>query len=1055
MKACDGQVRPILEGLVTTVPVLPGMPQLRIVNAPNNFALFEAHIIRNRIKPSRAATNESWRQPEPMPARLFLRFTKASLAGLGFLLAFCNTADSQAFPSLGVQSYIGQKVSSVDVAGRPDVSFDSVAKEIAIAPNKPLDQHDVDATVAALKHESGVRDVRVDLQPSADGVQVTFILAPAMYIGIYQFPGVLSQFSYTRLLQVANYNAQMPYSATDIAQSKDALVNFFRQQGYFKAEVGSQLAQDKEHELVNVLFRTNLGMRAKFGQIKLEGSTPEETAYLQKKLRSTMARLRGDSLKPGMRYSYGRLQGATKYMQSVLEKQNYIAGNVKLVSAEYDANTNRADITFHVDTGPTVKVATTGAHISKRTVRNLVPMYAENAVNDELIREGQQNILSYFQKKGYFDAKVDVTQNQTPQGLSIVYDIHKDGRFKVKEVAFKGNHRFSSKELRSHVSVEKASWLFFSHGKYSQKLVRASVKNLTNTYQAAGYSEAQVVPNVSARDGKINIAFQVTEGPLTTVRNLTIEGNNTVPETQLVPHGLNLGAGKPYSQELLAKDRSLIMAHYLTSGYLNAAFRASTKPVPGTPHQMDVVYQISEGPQVKTATVITDGRGHTQQSLINRQVKIKPGEPLSYNDMLSSENRLYDLAIFDWTEIDPKRAITEQTDEDVVVKVHERKRNSIVYGFGFQVFNRGGAIPGGTVAVPGLPPVNLPSNFQTSQKTFWGPDGTFEYTRRNMRGRAETLNFSTFVGRLDQHGTLSYTTPFFLGTRWSSSAILSGEHNEQNPIFTDVLGSVGYQLQRALGKTAQMRKTTHLSLQYSFQLTNITNLLIPQLVPPNQLNVHLSTVSATWVHDTRDNVLDAHEGIYQNYQIGVSPSWLGSNFSFAQFLGQTAYYKNLHQTGIIWANSIRLGLAQPFSGSEVPISSAFFAGGGSTLRGFPLNGAGPQEVIPVCSNPSDPATCSEITVPRGGNELLILNSEFRFPLNVIKKGLGIVTFYDGGNVFPTIGFHDFTSLYSNNVGIGFRYATPVGPIRIDIGRNLNPVPGLKPTQYFITLGQAF
>ncbi len=974
---------------------------------------------------------------------------------MAYLFVFCATGRAQSFPSLGVDSYVGQNVSSVDIAGRPDVTFDSVAKDVAVHPNKPLRKQEVDASVAALKHETGVRDVHVDLQPSAEGVQVTFVLRPAMYVGMHQFPGALKQFSYTRLLQVANYNAQMPYSANDVSQAEDALVQFFRQHGYFKAEVHSELDEDKEHDLVNVLFKTDLDKRAKFGQINLEGSTPEETAYLQKKLRSVMARLRGDSLKPGLTYSYSRLQGATKYMQSALTGQNYVAGDVKLVSAEYDANTNRADITFHIETGPVVKVATTGAHIWKRTLRNLVPIDAENTVNDELIREGQQNILSYFQKKGYFDAKVDVTQNQTPQGLSIVYDIHKDGRFKVKEVAFQGNRHLSSKQLQPHVSVEEASWLFFSHGKYSQQLVRASAKNLTDTYKAAGYSEAQVTPNVSATDGKINIVFQVTEGPLTTVRNLTIEGNNTVAETQLAPHGLNLGPGKPYSQDLLAKDRSLIMAHYLTSGYLNAGFRASAKPVPGEPHQMDVVYQISEGPQVRTATIITDGRGHTQQSLINSQVKIKPGQPLSYNDMLSSESRLYNLGIFDWAEVDPKRAITDQPNEDVVVKVHESKRNSIVYGFGFQVFNRGGAIPSGTVAVPGLPPVGLPSNFKTSQATYWGPDGTFEYTRRNMRGRAETLNFSAFAGRLDQRGTLTYTDPYFLGTQWRSSAILSGEHNEENPIFTDRLGSLGYQFQRALGKTAQARRTTHLSLQYNFQLTRISNLLIPELVPPNQLNVHLSTVSATWVHDTRDNVLDAHKGIYQNYQVGISPYWLGSNFSFAQFLGQTAYYKNLHQTGIIWANSIRVGLEQPFNGSEVPLSSAFFAGGGSTLRGFPLDGAGPQEVIPVCGNPSDPATCSKITVPRGGNELLILNTELRFPLNAIKEGLGIVTFYDGGNVFPTIGFHDFTSLYSNSVGVGFRYATPVGPIRIDIGHNLNPVPGLNPTQYFITLGQAF
>ena len=990
---------------------------------------------------------------------MLVRFFLQLLAALTVFFVVCEDAGAQAFPSLGVSSYAGQNVSSVDIAGRPDITFNSVENLIAVEPNQPLEPKDVDASVAALKQHSGVRDVRVDLQPSANGVQVIFVLRPAMYVGMYEFPGALKEFAYSRLLQVANYNAQMPYSATDITQAEDALVKFYRQQGYFKAEARSELAEDKEHGLVNVLFRSYLGERAKIGKVNLAGSTPEETGYLQKKLRSVMARLRGDSLKPGMTYSYSRLQGATKYLQSALPKQDYIAGNVKLISAEYDANTNLADITFRIETGQKIYLTTTGAKLNgifhPRTLQDLVPIYAENAVNDELIREGQQNILSYFQKKGYFDAKVEVTQKQTASGLLIVYDIHKDGRFKVKEVAFEGNHHLKSEELRSHVPVDKASWLFFSHGTYSQRLVRESVQNLIGTYHAAGYSEAQVVPHVSAGNEKVDIVFQVTEGPLTTVRNLTIEGNNSVPEAQFAPHGINLGAGKPYSQDLVAKDRSLIMAHYLTSGYLNAAFRATAKPVAGTPHEMDVVYQISEGPQVITATVITDGRGHTKQSLINRQVKIDPGAPLSYNDMLASESRLYNLGIFDWAEVDPRRAITDQTDEDVVVKVHESKRNSIVYGFGFQVLNRGGAIPSGTVAVPGLPVVGLPGNFVTSQKTYWGPDGTFEYTRRNMRGRAETLNFSAFAGRLDQRGSLSYTDPFFLGSRWSSSTILSGEHNAENPIFTDRLGTLGYQLQRALGKTAQAQKTTHLSLQYNFQLTRISNLLIPQLVPANQLSVHLSTLSATWVHDTRDNVLDAHKGIYENYQVGVSPYWLGSNFSFGQFLGQTAYYKNLHQTGIIWANSVRVGLEHAFDRSEVPLSSAFFAGGGSTLRGFPLDGAGPQEVIPACGNPSDPATCVKITVPRGGDELLILNSELRFPLNMIKDGLGIVTFYDGGNVFPSIGFHDFTSLYSNSVGIGFRYATPVGPIRIDVGRNLNPVPGLNPTQYFITLGQAF
>ncbi len=955
---------------------------------------------------------------------------------------------AQQFGDQQMSSYVGQNVSQVDVAGQPTVTFDKVEPLISVRKDQPLAAKDVTSSIKELQDRGGFKGVRLDLQPQADGVRVTFILQPAIYVGMYEFPGALKEFPYSRLLQVANYTSQSPYSEPDIQQARDALERFFSQRGYFLAEVRPEVSTDYPHNLANIVFHTKLGIHAKFGNIDLAGATPQETQQLQDKLRSLMARLRGVSLRSGKGYSYNRLQRATKYLQSALVKQDYVAGDVKLVSAKYNPDTNRADITFEIDTGQVVKVETAGAHMWGRTVHNLVPMYQENVVNDELIKEGQHNILTYFQKKGYFDAKVDVKVNETAQGMSIFYDIHKDSRHKVQEVSFKGNQHFSDKDLQSHIPVAEAH--FFSHGKYSESLVHTSVKNLENLYRAAGYSQVAVVPEVKRPDSNVDITFQVTEGPLDVVENLRIEGNNTLPESEFAPPGLNLGPGKPYSQDLVTKDRNSILARYLELGYLNAGFRATAKAVPNQLHHVDVVYKIEEGPQVMTATVITDGKQHTKQALINRELRVHSGQPLSENGMLLSESHLYKLNVFDWAEVDPKRAITDQHQEDVVVKVHEAKRNTIVYGFGFQVINRGGSVPSGTVAVPGIPPVGLPNNFKTSEKTFWGPEGTFEYTRRNVRGRAESYTVGAYAGRLDQRVNFTYTDPYFHGTKWQGSALVSAEHNSENPIFTARLGNAGYQFQRPLNA----KKTTNLFLRYNFQITRISNLLIPDLVPPDQLNVHLSTVSAAFIHDTRDNPLDAHRGIYDSYQIGVNPAWLGSNFSFAQFLGQTAYYKNIG-AGIIWANSIRVGLEQAYAGSVVPLSEKFFSGGGSTLRGFPLNGAGPQRIIAACGNPSDPATCSKITVPAGGNELLILNSELRFPLSFIKEGLGIVTFYDGGNVFPQIGFHDFTSLYSNSVGIGFRYATPVGPIRIDIGRNLNPVPGIKSTQVFVTLGQAF
>jgi outer membrane protein insertion porin family len=430
-------------------------------------------------------------------------------------------------------------------------------------------------------------------------------------------------------------------------------------------------------------------------------------------------------------------------------------------------------------------------------------------------------------------------------------------------------------------------------------------------------------------------------------------------------------------------------------------------------------------------------------------VRLKREVPLREDELFSAESRLYTLGIFDWAEIDPRRQITTQPQEDVLIKVHESKENQIRYGFGFEVVNRGGSIPSGTVALPGLPPVGLPSTFKTSEKTFWGPRGTFQYTRLNFRGLGESITIGLLGARLVQRAGISYTDPYFIGANWSSDVTISGERNSENPIFTSRYGDFGFQLQRSLNTTG----TKTLSVRYGYRQTSLTNLLIPDLVAPEDRSLHLSTLASSYSYDTRDNPLDAKKGKYETADFDMNFKAIGSSVNFARLRAQIAYYKGIG-AGIVWANSVRIGLAQPFADSRVPVSELFFSGGGSTLRGFPLNGAGPQRSVPVCSNPADTSTCTQIQVPEGGRELFIINSEMRIPLP-IKKGLGIAAFYDGGNVFPSVGFRDFGTAYSHTVGLGLRYNTPVGPVRVDLGHNLNAPPGIKSTQFFITLGQAF
>jgi outer membrane protein assembly factor BamA len=736
-----------------------------------------------------------------------------------------------------------------------------------------------------------------------------------------------------------------------------------------------------------------------------------------------------------------------------LQKHGRLSAQVKLAGAEYHADTNRADIHFSIDAGPSTVVAIQGAHVWSWTRKSLLPVYQGIGADDESVEEGRQALISYFQAKGFFDAKVDAQLKGDKTSNSIVYQITKNKKHKVVEVTVSGNAQLPGSDLTPHLSVEKSHW--FSPGKFSDRLVRSSVKNLTAVYQSEGFSSVKVASSVVNLGGDIRVSFRVTEGPRDIVNSIVVEGADTFPESKFAPGGLKLAAGQPYSQSHVEADRANIIAHYLQAGYLTSSFReTATEVSKADPHHINVVYHIYEGPKVDAGDLVTLGRAHTQQRLIDEDVSaIKTGQPLTESELLVAGSRLYDHpGVFDWAEVDPKQEITTQTKEDVVVKVHEASRNDLTYGFGFEVINRGGSIPSGTVALPGLPPVGLPSGFTTSQTTFYGPRGTIQYTRNNVGGKGDSLSFTGFAGRLDQRGAAYYIVPDFRWSQWKATTSVSAERNEENPIFSAQEELASSQLQRSLDRA----KKDTLFLRYSFSQTDLTRILIPALVPAQDQHVRLSTLAANVTRDTRDNPMDEHKGVLQSIEMDFNSTKLGSSVDFAKVTGQMAYYKQGFHN-IVWANSLRIGLAQPFANSFVPLSEEFFTGGGNSLRGFPLDGAGPQRAVQVCSSgssSSSTATCPEIQVPSGGNELLLVNSEARIPLP-FKKGLGIVVFYDGGNVFPNVGFHRFTSLYSNNVGLGLRYATPVGPIRLDLGQNLNPIPGIRSTQYFISIGQAF
>jgi outer membrane protein insertion porin family len=978
----------------------------------------------------------------------------ALLLALSTGLAAQNTSQPAQLPKTDpasqslLNSYEGQNVTSVEIAGRPDLDSSKLTALLPQHAGEPFSKEKIDQSIVALKAEGNFGEVQLQVEPEANGVRVLLIAEPAVWFGIFEFPGA-GQFSYSKLVQIANYPPQAPYNAGEVQRDTDALLRYFQQQGYFEAEVRPQLSLDAAHQLANVRFVVSLNRRANFGTVAIADTTPEQAADMNRSLQGIKARLRGAAIRPGKKYRRGTLNRAQQYLQKGLEKQGKLDAKVKLAGAAYTADTNRADIHFDVQAGPTIHVQVKGAHLWSWTRKSLLPVYQGVGVDPELVQEGSQALVSYFQKKGFFNVTVDSQFHQQDSVDTLVYVVAKGKKHKVTDVSVAGNKELKTPNVMALVTVKKSH--LFSPGDYSEQLVRASTKNLTALYQSEGFSSVRVTPSVSHTDGNLAVTFHIVEGPRDIVSSLRIEGADTFPEAKFAPGGLKLSVGKPYSQKLVESDRANIVAHYLQAGYLNSSFRQTATVVSkDDPHHINAVYHIDEGPQVYTRDVVTLGRVRTQQRLINRDVaSIVPNQPLTATQLLTAESQLYShTGVFDWAEVDPRRQITTQTSEDVLVKVHEAKKNTMTYGFGFEIINRGGSVPSGTVALPGLPPVGLPSNFTTSQQTFYGPRGSFQYTRNNVGGKGESLSATAFAGRLDQRVAGYYIDPNFLWSHWGSTVSVLTERDEENPIYSSQVENGSYQLQRFIDRY----KHDAFFIRYSFSQTDLTRILIPDLVLPQDQHVRLSTVAANLTRDTRDNPLDAHKGVLDSIELDLNATKLGSSVNFAKLIGQAAFYRPIFHN-IVWANSIRIGLAQPFADSRVPVSEAFFTGGGNSLRGFPLDSAGPQRQVQVCSSGSS-TDCSYIQVPSGGNELLILNTEARIPLP-IKKGLGLVVFYDGGNVFPTVGFHDFTSLYTNNVGLGLRYATPVGPVRIDLGHNVNPVPGIKSTQYFVSIGQAF
>src|ERR1700730_3689534 len=190
-------------------------------------------------------------------------------------------------------SYEGQNVAAVELVANPKISVESLRPLVQQQTGEPYSDAKVKNTIFALQGTGRFSNVEVDVKPDPGGLHVTFTLEPALYFGIFDFPGATKGFSYTRLLQVIDIPNRTPYKQDLVSKAEDNLRQFLVSDGYFQVRVQPEPQFDETHLLANVVFHIDLGKRAKLGNVEVQGPAPAEADHLLRATRSLRATATG------------------------------------------------------------------------------------------------------------------------------------------------------------------------------------------------------------------------------------------------------------------------------------------------------------------------------------------------------------------------------------------------------------------------------------------------------------------------------------------------------------------------------------------------------------------------------------------------------------------------------------------------------------------------------------------------------------------------------------------------------------------------------------------
>lgn len=708
-------------------------------------------------------------------------------------------------------------------------------------------------------------------------------------------------------------------------------------------------------------------------------------------------------------------------------------------------------------------------------IREEVRLTSGQQVNEALITSTQHTIKRYFADKGYLSTKVRITELPDTSGawVSLQVDVTKGERVKIQDVIFHGNSAIDDGKLRKTMKkTRRKRWYgFFGSSKYLASEYRTDKNNVLDLYNEKGYRNAAIVKDTMyfVSDDRVKVEITLDEGPQFHFRNITWTGNVKYRSSRL-DSILNISKGDVYNKKLL--DSRLYMnpagrdisSLYMDDGYLG--FYPDPVEILADGDSIDLDIRIREGKQYRIRNVIILGNTKTNEHVVRREIRTKPGELFNRSDVIRTQRELANLGYFNPETLgvnpvqDPR---TGTVDLEFTVEEKPSDRLELSGGWG----------AGSLVLSLGLSFTNFSMRNMFNGKA-WTPlpsgDGQTLSLRAQTNGSFFQSYSMSFVepwmgGR--KPNALSFSVYHSVQTNGASKYINTVNGKEPNPLRQSLLitgASVG------LGKRLTWPDDYFILRQtVAYQLYDLNNYRSGQVVfsfDNGQSNVLSYTLQFS--RNSVDQPFFARSGSNISFSVKATPpySLFDQNRDYAELPPEELYkWVEFHKWKFTtqWFNKLTpsktghnlvlmaragfgfLGYYNPDIGDS-PFERFYL--GGAAITGFQLDG---REIVGLRGY--DDFSLS----PTTGNFFITkYTTELRFPVSLNPSAtIYTLAFLEAGNTWREADQFNPFNLY-RSAGIGLRLFLPMfGPMGLDYGWRFDDVPtspNMAKSQFHFTIG---